>query len=608
MSAFRLLVLFICFSFFGHGPAIAGKRVALVIGNSAYQKAPRLPNPTNDAAALAAMFKAANFDSVESKFDLPAASLRKTLRDFADRTRDADVAVVYFAGHGIEMDGANYLVPVDAALETDSDVLDETVPLDRVLFAVEPAKQLRLVILDACRVNPFVDRMRRTVASRAPWRGLARVEPTTANTLIAFAAKAGSTASDGNSQNSPFVRALIEYLPRPGLDIRRALGFVRDDVLKSTANKQEPYVYGSLGGDDVPLVPAIAPTAPQADPQAAVRRDYEFALQLATRDGWEAFLSQYPDGFYANLARGQLNKIAAEDARAVAAEKARLAERERARLAEQGAMEAELTKAIAAAKAAEEARIAAEETTRVAQEKAAAAETTRVVEQEKAKRIEKAGMPAPEQTVDKGEQLAGLSPSSENTQLKLRVALQDELRRVGCNTGAVDGDWNIASQLALELFNKYAGTRFDATIASTDALNVVKSKAGRICPLICESGYRAEGAGCVKNSCREGYDLNDDGSCKKVRVSPSGEDKEKVRERSGSVLSKRPKVESDQTPKPRAAGFTCTRALGTCRVLCVQASGRPDCGSTICVRLHQECLRSGCWWGRTWSGCGLGKQ
>lgn len=590
MSALRLLALLICCICFGCSSASAGKRVALVIGNSTYQNAPRLPNPAHDAAALASMLKAANFDLVEPKFDLSATALRKTLREFADRARDADVAVVYFAGHGIELDGANYLVPVDATLETDGDVLDETVPLDRVLFAVEPAKQLRLVILDACRVNPFVDRMRRGPgASRSLSRGLARVEPSTANTLIAFAAKAGSTASDGNSSNSPFVKALIEYLPRPGLDVRRALGFVRDDVLKSTSNKQEPYVYGSLGGDDVPLVPApTSTTAAQADPQAAVRRDYEFALQLATRDGWEAFLSQYPDGFYANLAKGQLNKIAAEDARAAAAEKARFAQQEKTRLVEQGAREAELMKALAEAKVAEEARIAAEEATRVAREKAAAAEATRIIEQEKAKRIEK--------------EVAALSPSSEQGELKLRVALQDELRRVGCNTGTVDGDWTAGSQLALEFFNKYAGTQFDVRVASVEALNAVKSKIGRICPLRCEHGFRAEGSSCIR-TCAAGRELKNDGSCKKVRT-----DKERVREPSAPSTRKQPTDQFEDKQGSQPVGLSCTRSLGVCRVRCVQLGGGPNCGATICIRLHQECLRSGCWYGRTFSSCGLIKQ
>ena len=123
------------------------------------------------------MFKSAGFDSVQSKLNLSANEFRRSLRDFVVETRDADVAVVYYAGHGIELDGANYLIPVDAALETDGDVLDETVPLERVLFAAEPAKQLRLVILDACRDNPFAKAMKRTIASRSIGRGLAKVDP-----------------------------------------------------------------------------------------------------------------------------------------------------------------------------------------------------------------------------------------------------------------------------------------------------------------------------------------------------------------------------------------------------------------------------------------------
>jgi uncharacterized caspase-like protein len=154
--------------------AFAEKRVALVIGNSSYRNVAKLSNPANDAAAVATMFKSAGFDTVESKLNLTVGEMRKALRDFGNTSRDADVAVVYYAGHGIELDGTNYLIPVDATLETDADVLDETLSLDRVLFAVEPAKQLRLVILDACRDNPFAKTMKRTIASRAIGRGLPR--------------------------------------------------------------------------------------------------------------------------------------------------------------------------------------------------------------------------------------------------------------------------------------------------------------------------------------------------------------------------------------------------------------------------------------------------
>lgn len=278
MGAFRWISLFL-FIGLSCGSAHAERRVALVIGNSAYKSVPRLANPANDAALVGGMFKKAGFDWIDLRTDLNAAEMRKALRDFGGRARDAEVAVIYYAGHGIELDGTNYLIPTDAALETDSDVLDEAVALDRALFAVEPAKQLRLIILDACRDNPFAKTMKRTVAARAIGRGLAKIEPNSPNTMIAFAAKAGSTASDGDSKNSPFAAALVERLPTPGLDLRKAFGFVRDDVLKNTSYKQEPYVYGSLGGDDLPLVPAKPVVAgPQASPDSEIRRDYELAL------------------------------------------------------------------------------------------------------------------------------------------------------------------------------------------------------------------------------------------------------------------------------------------------------------------------------------------
>src|SRR4051795_10888735 len=278
MGALREIILGLVLAgcCFAGGPAFAEKRVALVIGNSAYQKVAKLPNPANDAAAMVAMLKAAGFDLVETRFNVAANEMRKSLRDFAAKTRDADVAVVYYAGHGIELEGTNYLIPVDATLETDGDVLDETLALDRALFAVEPAKQLRLIILDACRDNPFAKSMKRTVASRAIGRGLAKVEPTSPNTMIAFAAKAGSTASDGDSKNSPFAAALVERLPTPGLDLRKAFGFVRGDVLKSTGYKTGAYGDGSRGGEHVSLAPAKPVTVgPQPNPQDAIRRDYE---------------------------------------------------------------------------------------------------------------------------------------------------------------------------------------------------------------------------------------------------------------------------------------------------------------------------------------------
>ncbi|MDD1532670.1 MULTISPECIES: caspase family protein [unclassified Bradyrhizobium] len=580
---FRLLALLIVASWFGTGAAHAERRVALVMGNSAYKNVARLANPANDAALVGGMFRKAGFDVVDVKHDLNVAEMRKALRDFGGKAREADVAVVYYAGHGIELDGTNYLIPTDATLETDSDVLDETIALDRALFAVEPAKQLRLIILDACRDNPFAKTMKRTIASRAIGRGLAKVEPTSPNTMIAFAAKAGSTASDGDARNSPFATALVERLPMPGLDLRKAFGFVRDDVLKTTSYKQEPYVYGSLGGDDVALVPA-KPVAvgPQANPQDSVRRDYELALQIGTREVWTAFLAQYPDGFYASLAKGQMNRIAAEETRAAAADKARQAEEEKSRLAAERAKKAEQDKAAAAAKAAEDARIAAEKAKQIEEARAAAAEQRRkdaeaavakaladkqAAEKARAEKIANdkaaAELAAKEKAQRDAEQkVAALAPTQSTPGLSPQEAaklVQSELRRVGCLAAAADGDWNASSQRSLTLFNQHAGTKLDTKQASFEALDAIKAKSGRVCPLVCNRGFKADGDTCVKITCRAGYRVNDDNECEKVQ------DKKPVatREDANKRDNERKKVET--TPaKPQATGQIFCNSVG-CR-------------------------------------------
>jgi len=564
--------------------AYADKRVALVIGNSAYQNVNRLKNPANDAAAIVAMFKKAGFDSVDSKLDLNIVEMRRALRDFGNKTRDADVAVIYYAGHGIEVDATNYLIPVDATLETDTDVFDETFGLDRVLVAVEPAKQLRLVILDACRDNPFAKTMKRTIGSRAIGRGLAKVEPSSPNTMIAFAAKAGSTASDGNSNNSPFATALVDHLSKPGLDLRKAFGFVRDDVLKATNNAQEPFVYGSLGGNDVALVPATpAPTvAAPVDQDAAMQRNYEFALQVSSKPVWDAFVSKYPSGFYTELAKAHRDKLAAEATRIEATSKAKAAQEEQTRLAIEGAKAVEQAKAAELAKAAEKARVAAELAKKAGEAKVAeaeraktaaiakAAEEAKVAEAARVKTAEAAKAAAdakiaPEQRAI-NDKVAALTPpadkSDQPTTADLPRSLQSELRRVGCHTGSIDSSWNAASQRSLDLFNKHAGMKLDVKVASVDALDAVKSKSTRVCPLICEFGFKADGDRCTKITCRAGYAVGDDNTCEKLELkkpTAKGEDPKSRRD-----LPERARVEAAPS-KPQASG----------QIICSQQGCRP---------------------------------
>lgn len=222
-------------------------RIALVIGNSNYIHKSKLPNPRNDAEKIAATLKRVGFTSVTLLHDLPRRRLDDALKSFAAQAARADWAVVYFAGHGIEVAGVNYLLPIDSKLASDRTVAAETVELQRVLLAVEGARKLRLVILDACRDNPFVKGMARTDKTRSVGgKGLAPVEPEGA-TLVAYAARHGQQAEDGDDgANSPFVTALTRHIEEPGLELNFLFRKVREDVLRLTERRQEPFTYGAL--------------------------------------------------------------------------------------------------------------------------------------------------------------------------------------------------------------------------------------------------------------------------------------------------------------------------------------------------------------------------
>jgi uncharacterized caspase-like protein len=546
MRALATILLGLTVCLFGPGEAWAARRVALVVGISSYKHVPRLANPVRDAEAIAAVFRGAGFDVVESKRDLGVAELRRAVRDFSLLANDADTAVVYYAGHGIEVDGTNYVVPADAKLESDFDVEDEALSLDRILKALDNAKRLRLVILDACRDNPFAKTMKRSVASRSIGRGLAKVEPTVSGTLIAFAARAGAVASDGDTGNSPFTTALVKLIAQPGLDLRLAFGKVRDDVVKATNNRQEPFVYGSLGGDTMSLVPALpAVAAPAADPKAEARKEYEFAAQVGTRQAWESFLKNSGSGFYADLARANLEKLAtAEQAGAKAADARRQAEQQEKAKADEYRRQLEAH----AARQAEEARrkVSEEVRQRLEEERRQAAEQAKK-ELDEARRqrdearkqaeaaqqqIEVARRVAVEDArrqnedarreaeakakLDGPKQVAALTPSAPAMDPSdVARLLQAHLKRVGCDPGTLDGNWNDGSSKSLQLFNKHAGTHFDVKLASLDALDAVRAKTARVCPLVCAKGQKADGDKCVQITCDTGFSLSAHGVCQK---------------------------------------------------------------------------------------------
>lgn len=250
-------------------PAVAAeRRVALVISNSSYQNTPVLTNPPLDAKAVAATLKGMQFGEIEILTDANADVLRKRLRDFAIKARLADVALIYYAGHGLEVDGQNYFVPVDARLETEFDVSFEAVSIDLAVRAVNGAKKLKLIILDACRDNPLAMGQSPDGRPKSFGTGLAPIE-TAGDVLVSYAAAAGQVAQDGaHGQNSPFAKALTEHLRAPGVDVRQVLGRVRDRVMELTGDAQRPFIYASLGGDPIYLVPP--PDAPPPPPSPVV--------------------------------------------------------------------------------------------------------------------------------------------------------------------------------------------------------------------------------------------------------------------------------------------------------------------------------------------------
>src|SRR5262249_44045892 len=249
--------------------ARAETRVALVIGNGDYVHANALPNPPNDASDVADSLERLGF-SVTRVLNGTYDDLRRAIRSSNSRVQGADIGLIYFAGHGMELAGDNWLIPVDADLKSDLDVANDAVSLKTLMQSVSRAGGLGLVILDACRDNPFAAKMSRSKLTRSVARGFARVEPTT-NVLVAYAAKDGTTARDGNRRNSPYTTALLRNLEIPRLEVSFMFRNVRDEVMPATNRPQQPLVYGSLSSKPVYLNAAtsLASAHPSPPPPAA---------------------------------------------------------------------------------------------------------------------------------------------------------------------------------------------------------------------------------------------------------------------------------------------------------------------------------------------------
>jgi uncharacterized caspase-like protein len=415
--------------------AHADKRVALVVGNGAYQNAPALATPAADANAIADLLRRNGFDVVEARTDLGNTDFKRLIREFSTTARDADVAVMYFGGHGLAIGGANYLLPVDVKLASDLDAEDEAVSLDRVMRALQPAKGLKVVVLDAARDNPFARSMQRSKGAAST--GLARFEPESDDTFVVYSARPGTLSEDVAGERSAFAEALLKNLAVPGRDVRTAIGFARDDVVKATGGKQEVVALGAFGSRAIALVPeqkvsraiAVQPSA-QVDPDQ--QQHFEAADRVGTRAAWDAFLAKYPSGPLSDQARVKRDRVAGGDSPAGP------------------------------------------------------------------KRIAVLPAPGSQQPAAPAQNIVSTpAPAAAPDAAEVARELQTELRRVGCDPGAVNGVWSPGSRDALEQFNRRANMKFDTKVASVDALDAVKGQRGRICPLVCGGGQRSDGERCV---------------------------------------------------------------------------------------------------------------
>ncbi len=321
----RLMLLLVAIMLTGTGVPASAKRVALVIANGRYANATTLKNPVSDGQLIAASLRRAGFTSVDLRTDLTKTALEAELRAFGQKSDGAEVALIYYAGHGIEAGGQNYIIPVDAKLERDRDLELEATRLDTVLLMSESAK-LRIVVLDACRNNPFMASMQRTMRNRAVGRGLAAVEPE-GETLVVYAAKAGATAADGTGANSPFAQALAKRIVQPGLEISLLFRSVRDDVLSQTGRQQEPFTYGSLSGNAFYFVPTatgtVATQTVAATPVQTAQTSqsvttisaaasealyWQGTLSANSERGYRDYLKRYPKGEFASVATENLQR------------------------------------------------------------------------------------------------------------------------------------------------------------------------------------------------------------------------------------------------------------------------------------------------------------
>jgi Caspase domain len=508
--------------------AAAEDRAALVIGNSAYLHTSKLENPGNDATDVANALRSLSFKVIEAH-DLDKAGMDRAIREFAEALSGAKVGLFYYAGHGIQVGGQNYLVPTDAALSTASALDFEMVRLDLIHRTMESASSTNIIFLDACRDNPLSRNLARALGTRSTsvGRGLAAVE-SGEGTLISFSTQPGSVALDGDGRNSPFAAALVKHVSATGDDLSSVLINVRNDVMEATSRRQVPWEHSAMtarfyfvppsaagAARDLESIAAVPPAA-QTPTSQTYEQQAELAFWNAVKDSGnpliiKTYLDRFPNGTFAGLAKAMTDKLAEEEVQKSAAKReAELARAEAARKAAEAISDATRNRDVAkqsevmlkskdeAMKAADRDLAAAEKAAQDAREAALRAKAERDAAA--------AGGSSPRETGSTAvaSMAAGPSPASlpsgGGDPTTLTVRLQSHLKRVGCDPGDIDGNWGTKARAALRSFAENAKLALPVDAPTEAAFTAVASKQERVCSLSCDDDEVLSDGECVRKS------------------------------------------------------------------------------------------------------------
>lgn len=485
MWAFSIVCATLVFcAFTSTAIASAQKRIALVLGNSAYVHAPKLENPANDAGDLAAVLRKMNFEVTLGR-DLDKTSMDRTIRNFAESLSGAHLALVFYAGHGLQVSGQNYLIPIDAKLNSAAALDFETVRLDVVQRSMERGTMTNILILDACRDNPLSRNLARALGTRSSslGKGLAPME-SGEGTLISFSTQPGNVALDGSGRNSPFASALLKHMAVPGDDLPTILINVRNDVMAATGRKQVPWEHSALTAK----IYFIPPSATQSPSQTGTHeQQVELSFWSSVKDSTspivlQTYLDRYPSGDFAPIARALIDHYEQHAKAAVAAQDRETKQREEARRTEDlarlekelRAREAALSEARVRAESAKndadvkriESKARAEHAARAEQLRKAQEEASRAIHAAKAAEEKRA---AAEKAAEEATKTAERAIASKKENAKpgeeIKVAALPVLAKPLVPSASRDGIWVVTWRGTVGQCNGMSGT-YKLTVAN----------------------------------------------------------------------------------------------------------------------------------------------